>query len=81
LCLFFPIWPVEEQLAIVFVLMQEGLKIKDNLNKQSDEEKVVKVKYEFTESDYVSAFTKLTEAAVRYDKNAAGAIGLDAFEA
>lgn len=36
--------------------------------------------YEFTPDEEVSALRKLTAAACRYDRNAPGAMGLEAFE-
>lgn len=35
---------------------------------------------DFTEQDFQSAFSKLTQAAIKYDKSLPGAVGLNAFE-
>ncbi len=40
----------------------------------------LKVSYEFSEQDLVDALAKVTEAAVKYDKNSPSCMGLDAFD-
>ena len=40
----------------------------------------LKVKYDFTDDEYASAMSKLTEAAVHFNKGGPGSVGLNAFE-
>ena len=46
----------------------------------AEEKNALKVTYDFEESDFQSAIQKLTDAATKYDRSTAGAVGLDAFE-
>ena len=46
----------------------------------AEEKNNLKVSLNFEEHEFQSAIAKLTEAAVRYDRSMAGAVGLDAFE-
>ena len=47
---------------------------------EAEAKAALKVSYEYTQSDLDSCMRKLTDAAVKYDRNSAGAVGLDAFE-
>lgn len=47
---------------------------------EAEQKNNLKITYDFTENDFQSAISKLTAAAVKYDRHAAGAVGLDAFE-
>lgn len=47
---------------------------------EKTEKSLMKVSYEYTEEERISAMNKLIEAAWRYDKNTPGAQSLDAFE-
>ncbi|CAE7718908.1 unnamed protein product, partial [Symbiodinium microadriaticum] len=46
----------------------------------AEEKNALKVTYDFEEQDFQSAIQKLTDAATKYDRSTAGAVGLDAFE-
>ena len=48
--------------------------------REAEQKNNLKVSLDFTEQEFQSAIAKLTQAAVRYDRSTAGAVGLDAFE-
>jgi Ca2+-binding EF-hand superfamily protein len=47
---------------------------------QAEQRNALKIEYNYHEEDFHAAITKLTNAATRYDRSTAGAVGLDAFE-
>jgi Ca2+-binding EF-hand superfamily protein len=64
----------------------EEQKAKSRQMKAEEKERIaeqknnLKVSLDFEEHEFQSAIAKLTDAAVRYDRSTAGAVGLDAFE-
>jgi Ca2+-binding EF-hand superfamily protein len=47
---------------------------------QAEQRNALKIEYNYNEEDFHGAIQKLTNAATRYDRSTAGAVGLDAFE-
>lgn len=63
-------------------LKEEEAKKQKKLEEQQllEKKNAMKVQKTFTDQDFQSAYAKLTDAAIKYHKDAPGAVGLNAFE-
>ncbi len=69
-----------ERIAIEKRYREQNMELELKRRAELEKKTPIRVSFEFNEQDTVNAISKMTEAAVLYDRNMPGAVQLDAFD-